>query len=71
MTITSKQIPDEALKAMAKSMNCDWALQDAEDVAVLRLHIAAALNAWPGMVNNWMYKYPTIVLPLPPQKEEK
>lgn len=29
--------------------------------------IAAALNAWPGMVYNWPFRYPDICLPLPRQ----
>ena len=48
--IKAEQIPEEVVEAVAKSMGCEWAMQDKEDQIIVRRHIAAALTAWPGML---------------------
>lgn len=48
MTIKPEQVPEASMRALCKSMNCEWVMQSPEDLAVCRRHIAAALNAWPG-----------------------
>jgi hypothetical protein len=29
-------------------MGCEWVMQDKEDQIIIRRHIAAAINVWPG-----------------------
>jgi len=47
--IKPEQIPDSVLKALAESMGCQWCMQDADDRGILSEHVAAAINAWPGL----------------------
>jgi hypothetical protein len=46
--ITPEQIPEEVLRALCTSMGCEWVMQDKEDQIIIRRHIAAAINVWPG-----------------------
>ena len=47
--IKPEQIPEEVLRALCASMGCEWVMQDKEDQIIIRRHIAAAINAWPGI----------------------
>lgn len=68
--IKPEQIPEEVLRALCASMGCEWAMQDKEDQIIIRRHIAAALNAWPGAVQNfnWDGSRWRIILPPPQEK---
>ena len=63
--IKPEQIPEEVLRALCASMGCEWVMQDKEDQIIIRRHIAAALNAWPGgEVVDWYHADKTLILPL-------
>jgi hypothetical protein len=47
--IKAEQIPDEVVEAVAKSMGWPSAIVFPHDKLRFKGHIAAALNAWPGM----------------------
>ena len=68
--IKPEQIPEEVLRALCASMGCEWVMQDKEDQIIIRRHIAAAINAWPGRFSGhaWPDLAPTIGLPLPQDK---
>lgn len=55
--LKAEQIPPDAMYAAWKAMNAGMTLNDA---------IAAALNAWPGVIHNghWLL-FPHTKLPLP------
>jgi len=62
--IKAEQIPEEVLRALCASMGCEWVMQDKEDQIIIRRHIAAALNAWPGMEYRPTFTPSRIILPL-------
>jgi hypothetical protein len=68
--IDPKQIPDEALEAMARPVTYP---SGASVKYINALHLAAALNAWEGMVERHFPNDPTrvpgVFLPLPKEGE--
>ena len=65
--IDPKQIPDEVVEVAARSMGWTSAIVLPQDRLRFKGHIAAALNAWPGVypVNYGGDEPPFLVLPLP------
>lgn len=62
--IKAEQIPEEVLRALCASMGCEWVMQDKEDQIIIRRHIAAAINAWPGARVKAVLLADTLLLPL-------
>ena len=51
--IDQKMIPDEVVEAAARAL-VDYGITAATDAELARAAIAAALNAWPGMFEEYM-----------------
>ncbi len=68
--IKPEHIPDEVVEAAAKNMGWTSAIALPQDKLRFKGHIAAALNAWPGAVQNfnWDGSRWRIVLPLTQEK---
>lgn len=63
--IKPEQIPEEVLRALCASMGCEWVMQDKEDQIIIRRHIAAAINSWPGAWHVDAVDFePKLILPL-------
>ena len=70
--IDAKQIPDEVVEAAAKSMGWPSAIVFPQDKLRFKGHLAAALNAWPGVqfkMNGAMRTF--LILPLPKEKNDE
>ena len=67
--IDPKQIPDEVVEVAARSMGWTSAIVLPQDRLRFKGHIAAALNAWPGMDCRPTFGPSRIILPLPQESE--
>ena len=70
--LKAEQVPDEAVVALATSMGWQSSVSDLRGVDQMKKHVAAALNAWPGMdyqpgamVTKTWRDPGKIILPLP------
>ena len=71
--IRADMIPDEVVEAAARSMGWTSAIALPQDRLRFKDHIAAALNAWEGMVQNynWDGSRWRIILPMPQEAKDE
>ena len=64
--LKAEQVPNEAVKAAIEAWeNNDQSFRPNAET------IAAALNAWPGMLVEWHSRGPGIILPLPQEPRDE